>query len=126
MANGLNPASNWVGKPRSEEDEEQRDIMASEGTIRIHRSIGGTGAAFRVSYVPYEEEDESGGERAFRELQQVRAFLKMLGIGAEVVKDALWQLTSGRSASIPNISLSDKAVRSASFVSVANLARSNS
>jgi hypothetical protein len=100
--------------------------MASEGTIRIHRSIGGTGAAFRVSYVPYEEEDESGGERAFRELQQVRAFLKMLGIGAEVVKDALWQLTSGRSASIPNISLSDKAVRSASFVSVANLARSNS
>jgi len=25
--------------------------MAIEGTIRIHRSIGGTGAAFRVSFV---------------------------------------------------------------------------
>jgi len=100
--------------------------MASEGTIRIHRSIGGTGAAFRVSFVPYEEEDETGGERSFRELQQVRAFLKMLGIGAEVVKDALWQLTAGRSASLPNVSLSDKAVKSAGFVSIANLARSNS
>lgn len=99
--------------------------MASEGTIRIHRSIGGTGAAFRVSFVPYEEEDETGGERSFHELQQVRAFLKMIGVGSEVVKDALWQLTSGRSASIPNISLSDKAVKSASFVSLANLARSN-
>ena len=100
--------------------------MASEGTIRIHRSIGGTSAAFRVSYVPYEEEDEAGGERSFRELQQVRAFLKMLGIGAELVKDALWQLTAGRSASIPSVSLSDKAVKSAGFVSVTNLARSNS
>jgi len=27
--------------------------MANEGTIRIHRSIGGTGAAFRVTFVPY-------------------------------------------------------------------------
>jgi hypothetical protein len=99
--------------------------MASEGTIRIHRSIGGTSAPFRVSFVPYEEEDETGGERAFHELQQVRAFLKMLGISADVVKDALWQLTAGRSASLPNVSLSDKAVKSAGFVSVANLARSN-
>jgi hypothetical protein len=100
--------------------------MASEGTIRIHRSIGGTGAAFRVTYVPYEEEDETGGERSFRELQQVRAFLKMIGVGSELVKDALWQLTAGRSASIPSVSLSEKALKSASFVSLANLARSNS
>lgn len=100
--------------------------MTSDGTIRIHRSIGGTGAAFRVSFVPYEEEDETGGERSFRELQQVRGFLKMLGIGSELVREALWQLTSGRSASIPSVSLSEKAVKSAGFVSVANLARSNS
>jgi hypothetical protein len=100
--------------------------MASEGTIRIHRSIGGTSAPFRVTFVPYEEEDETGGERSFHELQQVRAFLKMLGIGSEMIKEALWQLTAGRSASIPSVSLSDKAVKSASFVSVANLARSNS
>jgi hypothetical protein len=100
--------------------------MASEGTIRIHRSIGGTSAPFRVTFVPYEEEDETGGERSFHELQQVRAFLKMLGIGSEMIKEALWQLTAGRSASIPSVSLSDKAVKSASFVSIANLARSNS
>src|SRR6266436_3917038 len=32
--------------------------MANEGTIRIHRSIGGTGAAFRVTFVPYGGEGE--------------------------------------------------------------------
>jgi len=101
--------------------------MANEGTIRIHRSIGGTGAAFRVSFVPYdgEEEGAAGGERSFNELQQVRAFLKMLGLGAEFIKDALRQLTAGRSASLPNVSLTDKAVKSAGFVNLANLARSN-
>jgi hypothetical protein len=100
--------------------------MTSEGTIRIHRSIGGTGAAFRVTFVPYDGEgEEGGGERSFRELQQVRAFLKMLGLGAEYIKDALRQLTAGRSASVPNVTLSEKAVKSAGFVSLANLARSN-
>jgi len=100
--------------------------MANEGTIRIHRSIGGTGAAFRVTFVPYDAEaEDSGGERTFRELQQVRAFLKMLGLGAEYITDALRQLTAGRSASVPNVSLSDKAMKSAAFESLENLARSN-
>ena len=99
--------------------------MANEGTIRIHRSIGGTAAAFRVTFVPYDTEAEESGERSFHELQQVRAFLKMLGLGAEFIKDALRQLTAGRSASLPNVSLSDKAVKSAGFENLANLARSN-
>ena len=101
--------------------------MANEGTIRIHRSIGGTGAAFRVSFVPYdaEKEEAAGGERSFHELQQVRAFLKMLGLGAEFIKDALRQLTAGRSASLPNVSLSDKAVKSAGFVNLDTMARTN-
>jgi len=100
--------------------------MANEGTIRIHRSIGGTGAAFRVTFVPYDAEaEDSGGERTFRELQQVRAFLKMLGLDAGHITDALRQLTAGRSASLPNVSLSDKAKRSAAFESLENLARSN-
>jgi len=99
--------------------------MANEGTIRIHRSIAGTGAAFRVTFVPYDEEEDSAGERTFRELQQVRAFLKMLGLGAEYITDALRQLTAGRSASLPNVSLSDKARKSAAFESLENLARSN-
>jgi len=99
--------------------------MASEGTIRIHRSIAGTGAAFRVTFVPYDPEGEESGERSFRELQQVRAFLKMLGLGTEYIKDAVRQLTAGRSASLPNVSLSDKAVKSAGFVNLENLARSN-
>jgi hypothetical protein len=102
--------------------------MANEGTIRIHRSIGGTGAAFRVAFVPYAEAEDApptGGERSFRELQQVGAFLKMLGLGAEYIRDALRQLTAGRSASLPNVSLSDKALKSAGFENLASLARSN-
>jgi hypothetical protein len=102
--------------------------MASEGTLRIHRSmVGNTAAPFRVTFVPYggEGEDAEGaGERSFRELQQVRAFLKMIGVGADFIKDALRQLTAGRSASVPNVSLSDKAVKSAGFINL-NLARSN-
>jgi hypothetical protein len=102
--------------------------MASEGTIRIHRSIVGTAAPFRVTFVPYDEGEEApaAGERSFRELQQVRAFLKMLGVGAEFIKDALRQLTAGRSAFLSNISLSDKALKSAGFGELVNLARSNS
>src|SRR5215467_5288434 len=100
--------------------------MANEGIIRIHRFIGGIGAAFRVIFVSYDAEaEDSGGECTFRELQQVRAFLKMLGLGAEYITDALRQLTAGRSASLPNVSLSDKAMRSAAFESLENLARSN-
>jgi hypothetical protein len=100
--------------------------MASEGTIQIHRSIGGTGAAFRVAFVPYDDSDEANpaGQRSFQQLQEVRAFLKLLGVGTEFIKDALRQLTAGRSAWVPNVSLSDKAIRSAGFVSVQNMARS--
>jgi len=75
-------------------------VSVSEGTIRVHRSIAGTGAAFRVAFVPYGEGDDAkpAGERAFHHLQEVRAFLKVLGIGAEYIKDVLRQLTMGRSA----------------------------
>src|SRR6266852_4730852 len=71
----------------------------SEGTIRVHRSIGGTGAAFRVAFVPYGEGDDAkpAGERSFQQLQEVRVFLKVLGIGADYIKDVLRQLTARRS-----------------------------
>jgi len=102
--------------------------MANEGTIQIHRSIAGTGATFRVAFVPYDASDENspGGARSFRQLQEVRAFLKFLGVGAEYASDALRQLTAGRSAWVPNVSISEKAMRNAGFVSTENLAKSNS
>jgi hypothetical protein len=99
--------------------------MANDGTIRIHRLIGGTGAAFRVAFVPYDAEAENlTGMRSFQEVQQVRAFLNVLGIGAELIKDALRQLAAGRSAYLPNISLSDKAMKSAGFYGEPHLVRS--
>ncbi|HSC45262.1 MAG TPA: hypothetical protein VLC94_05505 [Candidatus Acidoferrum sp.] len=99
----------------------------SEGTIRVHRSIAGTGAAFRVAFVPYGEGDDAkpAGERSFHHLQEVRAFLKLLGVGADYIKDVLRQLTAGRSAWVPNVSISEKVLRTAGFVSIGNLARSN-
>jgi hypothetical protein len=100
----------------------------SEGTLQIHRSIAGTGATFRVAFVPYGDGDDAkpAGQRSFHHLQEVRAFLKMLGLGAEYIKDALRQLTAGRSAWLPNVSISEKALRNAGFVNIENLARSNS
>lgn len=99
--------------------------MAHEGTIRIHRLIGGTGAAFRVSFVPYSADNEStAGVRSFHEVQHVRAFLKVLGVGTELIKDALRQLAAGRSASVPNVSLSEDVVKNSGLTSTVNLARS--
>jgi len=102
-------------------------VSVSEGTIRVHRSIAGTSAPFRVAFVPYGEGDDAkpAGERAFRHLQEVRAFLKVLGVGADYIKDVLRQLTAGRSAWVPNVSISEKVLRTAGFVSIGNLARSN-
>jgi hypothetical protein len=71
--------------------------MANEGTIRIHRSIGGTGAAFRVTFVPYGGEGEdapAAGERSFHELQQVRAFLKR----SRVPVSEIWSIWQGATA----------------------------
>lgn len=101
--------------------------MANEGTIRVHRSIAGTGAAFRVAFVPYGDGDDAkpAGERSFHHLQEVRAFLKLLGVGAEYIKDVLRQLTMGRSAWVPNVTIPEKTLRNAGFVSLNNLARSN-
>lgn len=100
-------------------------MAVNEGTIRIHRLIGGRGAAFRVAFVPYSSEGEAPtGMRSFEEVQQVRAFLSFLGVGAELIKDALRQLTAGRSAYLPNVSLSEKAMKSARFYDEAHLVRS--
>ena len=51
--------------------------------------------------------------------------LEVLGVGADYIKDVLRQLTMGRSAWVPNVSISEKVLRNAGFVSIGNLARSN-
>jgi len=92
-------------------------VIASEGTLRIHRSIAGTSAPFRVSYQPYHDGDDPppAAERAFYHLQDVREFLDLLGIGAQFVRAALRELTAGRSAFLTNIALTEKAMKNAGF-----------
>jgi hypothetical protein len=91
--------------------------IASEGTLRIHRSIAGTSAPFRVTYQAYQDGDEPApaAERSFYHLQDVREFLNVLGIGAQYVRDALRELAAGRSAFLTNIALTEKAIKSAGF-----------
>ena len=98
--------------------------MTQEGTIRIHRSIWGSGAAFQVTFAPYNAESGETGVRRFQELQHVRAFLRVLGIGAEHIREALRQLAAGRSAAVSGVSLSEAVLRRAGFESLDNLARS--
>jgi hypothetical protein len=99
--------------------------IASEGTLRIHRSIAGTSAPFRVTYQAYQDGDEPApaAERTFYHLQDVREFLNVLGIGAQYVRDALRELTAGRSAFLTNIALTEKAIKNAGFGSVLAAAR---
>ena len=97
--------------------------MAIDGTIRIHRSIGGTGAAFRVSFVPYDTDGETTASvRSFHEVQKCTHLLKTLGVPTQISADALRQLAAGRSASIPNVSLDEDDVKDAGLVST-NLAK---
>jgi hypothetical protein len=92
-------------------------VIASEGTLRIHRSIAGTAAPFRVTYQPYADGDEppAAAERAFYHLQDVREFLHVLGLGADYIREALRELTAGRSAFLTNVGLTEKAIKNAGF-----------
>jgi hypothetical protein len=112
-------------KKRVEKGKNMAGTIASEGTLRIHRSIAGTSAPFRVTYQAYQDGDEPApaAERAFHHLQDVRAFLNVLGIGADYVRDALRELTSGRSAFLTNIALTEKAIKNAGFGSILTAAR---
>ena len=99
--------------------------IASEGTLRIHRSIAGTSGPIRVTYQAYQDGDEPApaAERTFYHLQDVLEFLNVLGIGAQYVRDALRELTAGRSAFLTNIALTEKAIKNAGFGSVLAAAR---
>jgi len=99
--------------------------IASEGTLRIHRSIAGTSAPFRVTFQAYQDGDEPApaAERSFYHLQEVRQFLHVLGLTAEYIRDALRELTAGRSAFLTNIALTEKAIKNAGFGSLVTVAK---
>jgi len=65
------------------------------------------------------------GERAFNHLQEVRAFLKVLGVGASTSRMYCGKLDDGPVGVGANVSISEKVLRNAGFVSIGNLARSN-
>ena len=99
--------------------------IASEGTLRIHRSIAGTSAPFRVTFQACQDGDEPApaAERAFHHLQEVRQFLHVLGLTAEYIREALRELTAGRSAFLTNIALTEKAIKNAGFGSLVTVTK---
>jgi len=99
--------------------------IASEGTLRIHRSIAGTSAPFRVTFQAYQdgEEPAPSAERSFHHLQDVRQFLQVLGLTAEYIREALRELAAGRSAFLTNIALTEKAIKNAGFGSLVSAAK---
>ncbi len=98
--------------------------MQLEGTIGIHQSLGGNGARFGVTFVPYaREEGGAGGIRRFDALQQVGAFLKALGIRKDLIAAAIHQLAAGLSAVIPSVVLSEEVIQRRGLDSTATLTR---
>jgi hypothetical protein len=100
-------------------------MVTNGGTINVHRTLSGSGAAFQVTFAPHEMKKEStSGVRRFSELQQVRAFLKLLGIEANSIREAVRQLAAGRSASVPGVVLSDEILRREGLETTAMFRRS--
>ena len=55
-------------------------VSVSEGTIRVHRSIAGTGAAFRVAFVPYAEGDDAKTAVALLLVNEMRLHREVLAV----------------------------------------------
>jgi hypothetical protein len=73
--------------------------------------------------VPYDSDGEgTAGVRSFHEVQQVRTFLKSLGVHADVIRDVQRQLTAGRSASVPNVAIAEDLVKSSGLQATAKVA----
>jgi len=91
-------------------------LLQATGTLRIHRSIAGTsrrrfaGRIRRIRMVTSRHQPRSVLFIIFR---MSARFLNVLGLGADYVRDALRELTAGRSAFLTNIALTEKAIKNA-------------
>jgi hypothetical protein len=83
--------------------------MKYQGTLGVHATVSENTPVFDVFFAPNVDETACNSRR-FRELQELGEFLESLTLRHEVVEQTLETVSAGRSASIPNVVLSDQVI----------------
>ena len=80
-----------------------------EGTIGVHRTFSEGDPVFDVFFAP-KVNDSACNSRRFRVLEELAEFLEFLDVRDEMVQRTLDEVRAGRSALIPNVTLSDEMI----------------
>jgi len=80
-----------------------------EGTIGVHRTFSEGAPVFDVFFAP-KVDDSACNSRRFRVLEELAEFLEFLDVREEAVERTLDEVRAGRSALIPNVTLSDEVI----------------
>lgn len=83
--------------------------MDYEGTIGVHRTFSEGAPVFDVFFAP-KVDDSACNSRRFRVLEELAEFLEFLDVREEAVERTLDEVRAGRSALIPNVTLSDEVI----------------
>jgi len=96
----------------------------SEGTIRVHRSIGGNQCGLPRRVRSYGEGDDASLRVSVRSSTSGSSrFPEGPRHRADYIKDVLRPVDCWAFRVVPNVSISEKVLRTAGFVSIGNLAR---
>ena len=83
--------------------------MDYEGTIGVHRTFSEGAPVFDVFFAP-RINDSACNSRRFRALEELAEFLAFLDVREDMVLRTLDEIRAGRSALIPNVTLSDEII----------------
>ncbi len=93
-----------------------------EGTIGVHRTFSEGAPVFDVFFAP-KINDSACNSRRFRALEELAEFLEFLDVRDEMVQRTLSEVRAGRSALIPNVTLSDDIISGQGLDSTVTLNR---
>ena len=96
--------------------------MDREGTIGVHRTFSEGATVFDVFFAP-KISDSACNSRRFRALEELAEFLEFLHVREEMVERTMQEVRAGRSALIPDVTLSDEIISGQGLDSTATLNR---
>ena len=85
------------------------EFLDYEGTLGVHRTFSEGTPVFDVFFAP-KVNDSACNSRRFRALEELAEFLASLDVREEMVQRTLEEVRAGRSALIPNVTLSDEVI----------------
>ena len=99
--------------------------MRYEGTIDVLAMQGRQSGSPKVLFLPYTSSIEGGacGGPSFDKPYDLAAFLADLEIRAQVVTEAMGEVSAGHTVSIPNVLLDDEDIQLAGLDSAVTLKR---